>query len=292
MKLPTIFETEKTFYKPSPGSKLLYSKPRSASNKNQALTSCFGYQKFFSSKELFEKKSEGILSPSSTRTFALSCSRDKRRRTKAEKMKKRTIKRDSHNFCCVPWFAVPKAQTNKIIKYLDILMNGGGWVGTARQVYGGSALKGFHSWDLLRQSPRGIKEQSHCQIIFDKHAFKFKSSGFVSVSESSKRETQRKQLMVSENDGKMDLNEICWSELTSSPSGFSRVFAMLLILRCCMDSFIYSSSFALQRYSSIFPFHIKYYWIKASDVTKLWKNYVVKICAWELLVSFIKILLF
>lgn len=244
MKLPTIFENEKTFYKPSPGSKLLYSKPRSASNKNQALTSCFGYQKFFSSKELFE-----------------------RRRTKAEKMKKRTIKRDSHNFCCVPWFAVPKAQTNKIIKYLDILMNGGGWVGTARQVYGGSALKGFHLWDLLRQSPRGIKEQSHCQIIFDKHAFKFKSSGFVSVSESSERETQRKQLMVSENDGKMDLNEICWSELTSSPSGFSRVFAMLLILRCCMDSFIYSSSFALQRYSSIFPFHIKYYWMKASDVT-------------------------
>lgn len=141
MKLPTIFEKKKTFYKPSPGSELLYSKPRSASNKNQALTSCFGYQEFFSSKELFEKKSEGILSPSSTRTFALSCSKDKRRRTKAEKMKKRTIKRDSHNFCGAPWFAVPKAQTNKIIKYLDIPTNGDWWEGAARQLYRGKCAK-------------------------------------------------------------------------------------------------------------------------------------------------------
>lgn len=52
------------------------------------------------------------------------------------------------------------------------------------EIYDENALKGFHLRDFLSQSPRGIKEQSYCQIIFDKHAFNSNpeklSSGFVS----------------------------------------------------------------------------------------------------------------
>lgn len=86
---------------------------------------------------------EGISSQSLKKTFASSCSED----IKTQK-KKRTIKRDSHNFwrcfsspCLLlsPHFA-PEAQTNKIIKYLGTHMKqrgrGGGnlWRKCAKRI--------------------------------------------------------------------------------------------------------------------------------------------------------------